>query len=182
MHHIRPAVILLWLPIFLADSVSVCTGGCGHVGTVSRTKGQDGQVADATAPFPSELSSGFHLDMSEPPRRFWEYLDGGAQEIVRLGFDHLLVACYKQPAKDLTVYVEVYTMRSSDAGRALMETWGLRTARASTLCGGAFVLGPMLYWQRGPTCVRLVASLEQGQDTGFLEALGRDLCPLLSAQ
>jgi hypothetical protein len=133
---------------------------------------------------PAEVA-GALLDSAERPTRFtqddiWEYLDGGAHEILRLGFEQLVVARYKEAGSETRVVIEAYTMKSSEAARSLLEAWRSERARTSAVCGQALLEGSLLCWQQGNRYVRLIAISGQENAGVLLENLGRDLCPVLS--
>lgn len=172
---------------------SLCAGlalvlllpACSGRGEDSRSHGkQDSkQAVDTLSAFPSRVA-GLELDSAEMPRRFsaddiWEHIDGGAHEVIRLGFSHLFVACYREPGKERKVYVEAYVMKSAEAAGSLLEAWGSKEAKAVAVCGRSFEDGPLLYWQKGAVYVRLMATFDDETTGATLESVGRGLCPVL---
>jgi|YNPNPStandDraft_1061719.scaffolds.fasta_scaffold18680_3 hypothetical protein len=174
---------VLWLHAGLA--VLLLVPACTGRGEDSRShrKAEPKQAVGVLPGFPSRVA-GLELDPAETPRRFsaddiWEYIDGGAHEVIRLGFSHLFVACYREPGKERKVYVEAYVMKSAEAAGSLLEAWGSKEAKSVAVCGRSFEEGPLLYWQKGAVYVRLMATFDDETTRATLESLGRGLCPVL---
>jgi len=138
----------------------------------------------APSRMPPEFA-GLSLDLVEGPRRFsendlWEHLNGGAHEIVRLGFEQLLVASYREPGTERQVLVEIFYMKSPEAAAALFNVWRSKNAKTGKVCGNSLLDSSFLSWQKEAVYVRLMTAMNHGFPPAVLERVGRSLCNLLT--
>lgn len=174
-----------WKQCAFAIFAALIIAGCNNVTDKPRRE-PHAQVSKplAASVMPAELA-GLRLDSVDKPRNYnknnlWEYMDGGAYEIIRLGFRGLTVAYYRQPGSAQEVHVEVFTMNSPGAAQALFNAWRSKKDEKHGICGRSVYDAPALLWQKDRYYVQLIASKEDNGTETLLESAGRKLCAELT--
>lgn len=135
---------------------------------------------------PAKLA-GLPQDPADKPRRYtgenlWEFLNGGAHEIIRLGFKQLAVAYYRQPGAEWELRIQAFTMKSPDAAEALFNAWRSKNSGTGGICGRSVSDATALSWQRDAMYVQLITTLDGPRAKPLLERAGRELCAALTAK
>ena len=175
-----------WKQCVFAILAALIIAGCDNMtGKPRRELRKPVPKPIAAAPvMPAELA-GLHLDTVDKPRNYneknlWEYMDGGAHEIIRLGFRGLTVAYYRQPGSTQEVRVEVFTMKSPGASQALFNAWRSKNNDKHGICGHSVYDAPTLLWHNDEYYVQLIASTDNTGAKALLESAGRKLCAVLT--
>jgi hypothetical protein len=180
--------------LLISVSLLTCLALVGIV-SCSRHDQMDQPIADSTGNNPAPVHDRLNLppkvielelDTEKDVSRFekdniWDFLDGGAHEVLRLGFEQLTVAQYKSPNNERGIRAEVFSMTTESAARTLFDIWKSPKAKSTGLCGRGLSEDYWLCWQKGKTYVRIIADPDDKNAGVHLEAIGRALCQALSS-
>ncbi len=109
----------------------------------------------------------------------WEYLDGGAHQILRHGFLELVVGRYVDPGTTHRVVVEVFRMKTGQAAQAAFDERALEGTERGQVCGTSQARGNLLFFVRDRFYVRLSAQYFDATVPGRIEEMAGALCGAL---
>ncbi len=105
------------------------------------------------------------------PDHLSEYIDGDAEKYLKAGVKSTSTADYKYKDR-VQVVVDVYTMSSPDATKAIFDSEPAMDAQTPTLGDAARLYSQSLLFRKGPYLVRMVAYQELPQLPNALMDLG----------
>jgi hypothetical protein len=108
------------------------------------------------------------------PQQLSEYIDGDAEKYLKAGVKTTATTDYKYRG-ETDVVVDIYTMSTAAAAKAVFDSEPAMDAEAPTLGDSARLYSQSLIFRKGPYLVRMVAYQESPQLARAMLELGRAL-------
>ena len=172
-------VLILFVGILLGCSRYVAI-------PMSDSKKDDKRFGKRELGVPTSIGS-FHMSLGKSPvslheENLWEYMNGGAQQIILLGFKTLTAAEYERPGTDQQVLLEVFSMQTVKAAKALFDLWRFDEGEKVNVCDDSQRFGNMLSFQKGTYYVRIGLKNQfdgDSENQRLIEKMGSKLCEMI---
>jgi hypothetical protein len=89
-------------------------------------------------------------------RDLWQYIDGDSEQYIQAGVVSTSTSDYKYQGK-LEAGVDVYTMKSSDGARAILDKGRTKDAQIVQLGDGGLQFAQSVTFRKGDSLVRIVS-------------------------